>query len=616
MITFESDFAEAAYKREQQQNTQRTGTIYALATAGILALLIIQDIRMLGTPEAAWLKAAVMLVLLSFPFVRRACGDRRPQCTTVAHFVNLLALSLLANGMLIIVHSEHAFGTLPEGLESAAMLAVVVVFFVNFVFAEGVRNAYILHTSAPFFISLSVVLSLPGHEMEDTLEYTFASMAAIFFSAASYWKERQNRKYFNLRCQLDENLRYSNALYRLAPDAIIVHDAHGVIKDFNEQALRLTGMESSELFSHTIGDLLRENAQYGPATALCTTKNPSGTPVEISRGDIDLPDGPVTLVTLRDITERLKATEAVRGLSAALEQIPSSVVITDPQGRIRYVNRRFEELTGYSEDEARGQNPRILKSGHQDAEFYKNLWHTITAGNVWHGEFCNRTKANRFYWEAASIAPVFDDDGNIVSFVAVKDDITEKRKHQQEVHRLAMHDELTGLANRTQLSEAFYKQVGEARRHDDGIAVLYLDLDKFKPVNDRLGHSVGDEVLQVLAQRLQTLLRPTDLAGRIGGDEFLVILRAFATTDDVKQVAQRIVDAAAEPITTSAETVSVGVSVGMAVFPEHGEDFHSLLHAADNAMYSAKYSRNRRHDSSFSDTAGRSPEHSRSPEHI
>lgn len=285
---------------------------------------------------------------------------------------------------------------------------------------------------------------------------------------------------------------------------------------------------------------------------------------------------------------RLRSIQEIRKLSTAVEHSPSSIVITDAQGRIEYVNRRFTEITGYTLDEVRGENPRVLKSEQQPSEFYRELWQTISTGKTWHGEFCNITKSRRVYWEAASIAPIFDDTDTITSYVAVKEDITEKRSREQKIRRMALQDALTGLANRAQFTEAVGASIASAERSQSKLAVLYLDLNRFKPINDTYGHEAGDTVLKTVGERISAGIRPEDLAGRFGGDEFVLLLRNFQNPDLLTQIATRVHNSIRKPIKIGEDEVSVGAGIGIAIYPQDGKCFEDLLRNADQAMYRAK----------------------------
>lgn len=295
--------------------------------------------------------------------------------------------------------------------------------------------------------------------------------------------------------------------------------------------------------------------------------------------------------TLRDITVRKREEEKLRKLSAAVEHSSASIVITDLDGTIEYVNPAFSCLTGYSLQEALGQNPRILKTGDLPEEFYKEMWDTLLRGEEWRGEFHNKRKDGTLFWEMASISPILNDKGVVTNFVAVKEDVTERKELRDRLEQMAQFDMLTGLPNRRMLLDRLFQTVAIARRNDQKFGLLFLDLDGFKRINDTYGHDAGDRVLKTVAARLSACIRISDTAGRIGGDEFTVILGTLAHYSDAGQVAEKILSALQRPITLpDGRKDCIGSSIGISVFPEDAQDGDGLLATADDAMYAVKRS--------------------------
>lgn len=411
-----------------------------------------------------------------------------------------------------------------------------------------------------------------------------------------------------------------------------------------------------------------------------------------------------------DISDSMRREQELRKLYRALEQSPASVVITNTEGNIEYVNPKFEESTGYTAEEAIGQNPRILKSGDKSPEEYKDMWETITAGKVWRGQFHNKRKDGAIYWEAASISPVRDGEGDITHFIAVKEDITARKRaedqlrlnatvfdtttegiivtdadgriktvnpaftritgyeaeevvgkkpsllssgrhdedfytamwhgirtrgywsgeiwnrrkdgsvfpewlslasipndrgevqeyvavfsditrrkqDEEQIRRQANYDALTGLPNRSLLVDRLARSIAGARREDSMIALLFIDLDRFKGVNDTLGHVMGDELLQMVAERLQVCVREVDTVARFGGDEFVVILEDVKQANDAAEVAKKIIAELDSAFSLANREVFIGASIGITLFPTDTDDPSSMLRNADMAMYRAK----------------------------
>jgi len=280
--------------------------------------------------------------------------------------------------------------------------------------------------------------------------------------------------------------------------------------------------------------------------------------------------------------------DALRTLSVAVEQSPVSVVITDTKGTISYVNPCFTLDTGYSSEEAIGRNPAILKSDLTEKRVYSELWDTLGKGKTWSGEFVNRRKDGELFHEEAHIAPVFDDVGVVTHYVAVKLDITERKRVEERITHLAQHDALTDLPNRPLFSDRLEQAVALAQRDGTNMALMFLDLDGFKPVNDTFGHTVGDLLLQEAARRMRECVRASDTVGRTGGDEFVVLLHRIEDEPDALTVAEKIRQALCRPFELAGQRLEISCSIGIAIYPEHGTDEKELSRAADTAMYCAK----------------------------
>jgi len=285
---------------------------------------------------------------------------------------------------------------------------------------------------------------------------------------------------------------------------------------------------------------------------------------------------------------RDKAEEQLRKLSAAITQSPVSVVITDTSGVIEYVNPKFCELTGYSPEEVVGQNPRILRGSIMTPDFYGNLWQTILSGGLWHGEFLNKKKNDELFWEHATIAPIWNAHGELTNFIAIKEDITERKMLQEKLNHMAHHDELTGLPKRALFFDRIGQALAHAKRIDTGFALMFVDLDSFKDINDTYGHDCGDLLLQETARRLEGCIRDSDTVARMGGDEFAVMLLDVATPGQIHQVADKMLALIAAPFLLKGAECHVGVSIGISIFPQDGDAVDTLLNMADMAMYRVK----------------------------
>ncbi len=261
---------------------------------------------------------------------------------------------------------------------------------------------------------------------------------------------------------------------------------------------------------------------------------------------------------------------------------------TDLQGNITYVNEQFCAVSGYTPAELVGKNHRIIKSGEHAPEFFQQMWHTISSGQVWRGEVCNRCKNGDLYWVSSTIVPLLDEGGLPYKYVSIRFDISEQRKLLHAAMWQAKHDTLTGLPNRTLLTDRFAQAVANTRRTGRLMAVCLLDLDGFKAINDTLGHATGDALLVVVAQRLQALVRPLDTAVRLGGDEFVLLLAELGHADEARAALARVMSELAMPCDLGAHQVEVTASIGVAMYAGDDSTVDTLLRRADQALYVAK----------------------------
>lgn len=278
----------------------------------------------------------------------------------------------------------------------------------------------------------------------------------------------------------------------------------------------------------------------------------------------------------------------LRIVSRAVNQSASSIIITDTKGRIDYINPALLDKTGYSAAELIGENPRILASGKTPAEEYSLLWKTLSAGETWRGEFYNRKKNGELYWEIASVAPVKQRNGKVSHYVAIKEDITALKVAEERILHMANHDLLTGLPTRRLSMDRLESGLAMARRNKTKLALLYVDIDGFKVVNDNCGHNVGDQVLKEISKRFCACVREIDTVARVGGDEFLIILTNIEDLQDVISVAKELLKEVTQPYPIEISDIDIGASIGVAIYPDDGVRAQELVNLADQAMYEVK----------------------------
>lgn len=284
----------------------------------------------------------------------------------------------------------------------------------------------------------------------------------------------------------------------------------------------------------------------------------------------------------------LQRLRELRMARMVFEAAGEGMVVTDARGTILAVNQAFCEISGYREDEVLGRTPALLSSGHHDAEFYRHMWDSLHGLGRWSGEIINRRKDGVIYPEWLSIVAVYDPGKHATRYVGLFSDITERKREEEHIRHLAHYDLLTGLPNRVLFADHIQRALARIRRRGSQLAVLYLDLDRFKPVNDRYGHAFGDQVLIEAAQRMAACMRDSDTISRRGGDEFVATLEAPDAKDTAALVSRKLIETVSRPYLIEGQQVSIGASIGVAIFPEDGADPETLLESADAALYAAK----------------------------
>jgi len=316
----------------------------------------------------------------------------------------------------------------------------------------------------------------------------------------------------------------------------------------------------------------------------------------VSLQPVTLNDQPVVLCTWHDITQRKRAENELKLAASVFSNAREGILITDALGTIVDVNETFTRITGYSREEALGQNPRMLQSGRQSAEYYAVMWQALQIKGHWYGEVWNRRKSGEVYAEMLNISAVRDDNGQTRHYVALFTDITALKNHQQQLEHIAHYDALTNLPNRVLLADRLQQAMAQSQRRGKQLAVAYLDLDGFKAINDHYGHDIGDELLITVSHRMNAALRDGDTLARIGGDEFVAVLADLDRPENTELVLSRLLLAAADPVTVGQAVLRISASIGVTIYPHDGSDPDQLIRHADQAMYLAKQAgKNRYH---------------------
>jgi diguanylate cyclase (GGDEF)-like protein/PAS domain S-box-containing protein len=406
---------------------------------------------------------------------------------------------------------------------------------------------------------------------------------------------------------LQNSESYLRAIYNATPDAMLISDEHGIITMVNQQAERLLGYSIDELVGLSIEVLVpgrhRANhqglrAQFASVavarpmgagrTVQAQRKDGSFFDVDISVSPIKTDQGLFFASALRDVTLRKQADAHLRIAAIAFES-NEPMVITDANNIILQVNQAFTKSTGYTKEEAVGQKINLLKSGRHGEAFYKAIWETIERTGTWQGEIWDRRKNGEIYPKWLIISVVKGDDGVATHYVGTHIDITERKAAEEQIKQLAFYDPLTQLPNRRLLQERLKHGIDVERRDGKQLALLMLDLDRFKSVNDSMGHLAGDELLQQVAERITSRLREVDMVARLGGDEFIVLLEDIAHPEDAARVAEDIITDLSKPFCMDqGEDIQISASIGISLYPQHGGSPQLLMDHADAALYQAK----------------------------
>ena len=399
----------------------------------------------------------------------------------------------------------------------------------------------------------------------------------------------------------DSENRYRQFFENNVSIKLVVDMADGNIVDANSSAARFYGYPKRRLLAMRIDDiecLTAEQLEREQALAHAEQRDyiqsrhrlASGDirDVEIYSGRTELHGRTLRFCIVHDVTERRRIETQLQLAASVFENSYEGILVTTPDNRVININPAFSRITGYSLDEIIGQNPRILSSELQDSEFYALMWKAVAEHGFWRGEIWNRRKNGEVYAEMLSISTIRNADGAVQYYVGVFSDISAYKKLEAELEHIAHYDPLTGVPNRRLLADRMHQAISRSQRYQQPLAVCYLDLDGFKPVNDRYGHNAGDRLLIEITHRLDTLLRANDTIARLGGDEFVLLLSDLAHAEEIHIIMERVLDAVNQPMIIDGNTVSVSASIGVSLSPPDEADADILLRHADQAMYRAK----------------------------
>ena len=393
-------------------------------------------------------------------------------------------------------------------------------------------------------------------------------------------------------------------LYDSVPAGHFIFEARGIVRDANPVAAVMIGIARDELIGKRFEEFLSEADRHTFRTMLervmagrgpdsCDITLPgahgSGRFVRMQAGEHPSDQACCQAVAI-DITDRRKAEEELRMIASVYHEIDEAILISGPDHRILTVNPAFTRVTGYSPQEAIGQSTNLLQASHQDREVHQRAAHALTAANHWQGEVRNQRKDGEEYVAWMSIHAVRGEEGEILRRIVVIRDITRQKEVEEAIWNRANYDFVTGLPNRHLFQDRLRQGIRKARRNGQALALLFIDLDQFKEVNDTFGHQVGDALLLEAAIRIRSCVRSTDTTARLGGDEFTVIMSELEDTSRVEIAVRDILQRLSETFRVGGTEIRLSASIGVGVFPSDAREPGELLNHADRAMYAAKAS--------------------------
>lgn len=390
-----------------------------------------------------------------------------------------------------------------------------------------------------------------------------------------------------------------------SPNTIIITDSEGIIEYVNPHFSQISGYIPEEVIGknmrkHKSGltpvavyeDLWRtiKSGQVWRGELLNKSKHGRLYWEELSISPVFDEQGNIThfLSQQIDITARKQVEEQIRLFEKVFANANEAILISDANNCIVATNPAFTEITGYTMEEVIGKTPHMLASGQMSAEFYESMWSSIKATGKWQGEVIDRRKNGEIYAEWLSISALLDDSGRLTHYVALMADISERKAAEERMTYLAQHDVLTGLPNRMLFHDRLQQAITYAERQQTSVALLFLDLDRFKDVNDTLGHHIGDLLLQEVTHRIRRCVRGSDTVSRQGGDEYVIMLPNLDDLGDIMQVVNKLIESIADPYELEGHTMHVTTSVGVSIYPQDGVNIETLIRNADTAMYQAK----------------------------
>jgi diguanylate cyclase (GGDEF)-like protein/PAS domain S-box-containing protein len=455
----------------------------------------------------------------------------------------------------------------------------------------------------PFFIEKELIGFIGIDNVKDTGTWKDESIDYLKISAGLICKAIEKELINNEISQINSTLQ---ATLETSDDAIVVIKKDSTILNYNENFIKLWNIQDEvrsnsnkvtmEVAKKT---LLSPNPDEFQKRIEDTLSDPikkdKFVAYRVDQSSIEITSRPLYVKNehigrvwkCTDITKQKSYEQRLQVISKVFEKSTDAILITDEFVRIIEINKAFENITGYSSDEVIGKNPSILQSNWHDERFYKEIWNSLDNKGYWEGEIWDRRKNGETYVNKTFISKI-ENKGAITNYIGISKDITQSKEYENKIKQLAFYDALTGLPNRTFFEQNLESVIDECNRYDRRFALLFIDLDNFKYVNDTFGHLTGDKLLQDVSNKLQKNVRKSDIVARLGGDEFTIIIKDLKNNLDIDKVANKIIKDISEPIIIDGNELHVGTSIGICIYPDDTSDSKELTKKADMAMYNSK----------------------------
>jgi len=539
-----------------------------------------EALALVGTGEAAVYRYMAPL------YVKKSC--------LVCHATQGYVQGMVRGGISVTMPAARMLAVRAQQRQRAVFLMV----------AAAVLVAGLLHYAAArsrrYFLRLSEISAGQERLIAERTQELSAANAHLLEEVA----ERQR----NERLINDSKARYRSVI-EASQDGILIFEAPAFCITFaNERAAAILGCMPEQMIGHPIldyihpldrgvvADRLGRRLRGEPVSASSRlrflragSQQVRVADVHVAKIDVGANEAPQWVVNVSDMTDRIADERALQIAAAVMENASEGIIVTDSENLIIQANPAFSVITGYPVREVLGRDPKLLASGRHGPEFYAAMWQALVRNGHWEGEIWNRRRDGTIYASWLAISTIHGEAAesggrHVATFI----DITQRKEAEELLRHKAQSDPLTDLPNRALFYDRLQMSMTQARRYGEAFALLYIDLDHFKAVNDSMGHAAGDELLLETARRLRLLVRESDTVARLGGDEFAVILPKIATPAEAEDVARRVVGSLGQEFLLEAGEARISASVGVAIFPEHGEDMDVLKRSADAALYAAK----------------------------